>query len=91
MTRCGLFCLCTTVIGYGKSLNSKHLYLSMAPKHTFVQSCLQASHYGIRNSMIRNYQPIALRADVGALWENYLVRERRKANLINGRYASTWF
>jgi uncharacterized protein len=41
--------------------------------------------------MIRNYQPIGLRADIGALWDNYLVSERRKANLINGRYASTWF
>lgn len=46
---------------------------------------------GIRNSIIRNFQPIGLRTDVGALWENYLVSERRKANLVNGRYASTWF
>jgi uncharacterized protein len=46
---------------------------------------------GIRNSIIRNFQPIRLRADVGDLWENYLVSERRKANLVNGRYASTWF
>jgi uncharacterized protein len=46
---------------------------------------------GIRNSIIRNFQPIGLRADVGALWENYLVSERLKVNLVNGRYASTWF
>ena len=46
---------------------------------------------GIRNSIIRNFQPVSLRTDVGALWENYLVSERRKANSINGRYASTWF
>jgi uncharacterized protein len=46
---------------------------------------------GIRNSIIRNFQPLELRTDVGALWENYLVGERLKANLVNGRYASTWF
>ena len=28
--------------------------------------------------MIRNYQPLALRSDKGALWENYLVNERIK-------------
>jgi len=46
---------------------------------------------GIRNSIIRNFQLVSLRTDVGALWENYLVSERRKANAIYGRYASTWF
>lgn len=46
---------------------------------------------GIRNSIIRNFQPITLRQDVGGLWENYLVSERRKANLANRRYGSSWF
>lgn len=46
---------------------------------------------GIRNAIIRNFQPIGLRSDIGALWENYLVSERRKANMAKGRYASTWF
>jgi len=49
----------------------KHLYFSMAPKHTFVQLCLKERNNGIWNSMVRNYQPIGLRTDVGALWENY--------------------
>ena len=34
---------------------------------------------GIRNAIIRNFSPLALRQDTGALWENYLVAERRKA------------
>ena len=34
---------------------------------------------GIRNAVIGNFSPLALRQDVGALWENYLVSERRKA------------
>ena len=33
---------------------------------------------GIRNAVIGNFAPLALRLDVGALWENYLVSERRK-------------
>ena len=33
---------------------------------------------GIRNSLLRAFQPIELRSDVGALWENYYILERRK-------------
>lgn len=35
---------------------------------------------GIRNAIIGNFTPIAIRQDVGALWENYLISERLKAN-----------
>jgi predicted AAA+ superfamily ATPase len=33
---------------------------------------------GVRNALIRNLQPIALRNDIGALWENFLLAERMK-------------
>lgn len=33
---------------------------------------------GIRNSLISNFSPLALRQDKGQLWENYLVSERQK-------------
>lgn len=33
---------------------------------------------GIRNALINNFNPLALRDDVGGLWENYLVMERIK-------------
>jgi len=33
---------------------------------------------GIRNAIVGNFAPVAQRSDVGALWENYLVSERRK-------------
>ncbi len=33
---------------------------------------------GIRNAIINNFNPLRLRDDVGALWENYLVMERLK-------------
>jgi predicted AAA+ superfamily ATPase len=35
---------------------------------------------GIRNAVIGNFSPFAIRQDVGALWENYLIGERIKAN-----------
>jgi len=33
---------------------------------------------GIRNALINNFNPLSLRNDIGALWENYLVMERMK-------------
>lgn len=33
---------------------------------------------GIRNTLLRAFQPISLRTDIGALWENYYILERRK-------------
>lgn len=34
---------------------------------------------GIRNAIIGAFSPLAIRQDTGALWENYLIGERRKA------------
>ncbi|MDZ7363672.1 MAG: ATP-binding protein [candidate division KSB1 bacterium] len=33
---------------------------------------------GIRNALIGNFNPLALRNDVGQLWENYIITERLK-------------
>ncbi|MHB1356207.1 MAG: ATP-binding protein [Anaerolineae bacterium] len=46
---------------------------------------------GVRNSLILNLNPLALRNDVGQLWENYLMVERRKANHYAGRSANSYF
>lgn len=35
---------------------------------------------GIRNAIIGAFSPLAVRQDVGALWENYIIGERRKAD-----------
>lgn len=35
---------------------------------------------GVRNAIIGNFKPLSLRQDIGALWENYLITERVKAN-----------
>ena len=46
---------------------------------------------GIRNAVIGNFAPIALRVDVGALWENYLVSERRKFLAYSQSSARSYF
>lgn len=35
---------------------------------------------GIRNALIRNFNPLTLRSDVGGLWENFCIVERLKLN-----------
>jgi len=46
---------------------------------------------GIRNAIIRNYNSIGLRNDVGALWENFLISERMKFLQYNKIYANHYF
>lgn len=46
---------------------------------------------GIRNAIIGQFQPIGLRPDAGALWENYLVSERAKLNAFRGKRPGTGF
>ena len=46
---------------------------------------------GIRNVLIDNFQPLALRTDTGALWENFLIIERRKRNAYWQHFANTYF
>jgi len=46
---------------------------------------------GIRNSLIHNFNPLALRRDTGALWENFMVSERKKHLIYNGIYSGCYF
>lgn len=46
---------------------------------------------GVRNSLIQNFNPLALRNDVGQLWENFLMVERRKMLNYTGRSANGYF
>lgn len=46
---------------------------------------------GIRNVLISNYNSIALRQDVGALWENYILAERLKHNQYAQYYSNQYF
>ena len=46
---------------------------------------------GIRNAILQNFAPISLRQDIGALWENFIISERIKANHYNRRYVKSYF
>ncbi len=46
---------------------------------------------GIRNMIIGNFNPIDLRTDKGALWENFLIAERIKQNEYKQSLAKTYF
>jgi predicted AAA+ superfamily ATPase len=46
---------------------------------------------GIRNALIKNYQPLNLRNDKGALWENYLVNERLKWLKYHQKQVNSFF
>ena len=46
---------------------------------------------GIRNAIIANYQPLSLRQDSGALWENFLVNERLKYLEYERIFANRYF
>lgn len=46
---------------------------------------------GLRNAIIRNFNPLHLRQDKGALWENFLISERMKYNQIQNRDCNTYF
>ncbi|MCY7358240.1 MAG: ATP-binding protein [Rudanella sp.] len=46
---------------------------------------------GIRNALIGNFSPIVARTDIGALWENFLMAERKKLLAYHGFYGRTYF
>ena len=46
---------------------------------------------GVRNALIQNFNPIGLRNDIGALWENFLLSERLKRNHYHQHYHNRYF
>ena len=46
---------------------------------------------GIRNAIIGNFAPLSTRQDIGALWENFLMTERKKLLNYHGFYGRTYF
>jgi len=49
------------------------------------------SDNGIKNMILGNFTQLDLRMDKGALWENFLVSERRKQNLYKDTFAKMYF
>lgn len=46
---------------------------------------------GVRNSLIRNFNTLDIRSDVGALWENFCIVERLKMNRNQHRLVNSYF
>jgi len=46
---------------------------------------------GIRNSILKNFSPLNLRPDTGALWENFLLTERMKRNAYSDYFCNSYF
>jgi predicted AAA+ superfamily ATPase len=46
---------------------------------------------GIRNALIGNFNPLAIRNDVGELWENYVISERYKRQEYNRQTVNSYF
>jgi len=46
---------------------------------------------GIRNALINNFNPMSLRQDAGALWENFMISERLKINGNQNRAVDMYF
>jgi uncharacterized protein len=46
---------------------------------------------GIRNAIIQNFNPVGLRDDISALWENFLLSERLKRNHYYKKHGNTYF
>lgn len=46
---------------------------------------------GVRNAILQNFAPLSLRNDKGALWENFIISERRKLNHYRGNFCKMYF
>lgn len=46
---------------------------------------------GIRNALINNFNPLSMRNDVGALWENFCIAERMKSNAYLNKKLNIYF
>lgn len=46
---------------------------------------------GVRNALINNFNPLYLRNDTGALWENFMLSERLKNNFNAGINLNSYF
>jgi predicted AAA+ superfamily ATPase len=46
---------------------------------------------GIRNALINNFNPLTMRVDAGALWENYMISERLKFTMNEGKIVNRYF
>ena len=67
--------------GFARNLRKE---ISKSRRYYFIDN-------GIRNTLINNFNPLGMRDDTGALWENYAVMERMKYHLYSGNVVQNYF
>jgi uncharacterized protein len=86
-----------TVERYIKLLEKAHLLFMLPSYYNGNRYELKKSHTvyftdnGIRNALIRQFQPLEFRNDTDLLWKNWVISERLKANALAGREPVTYF
>jgi len=67
--------------GFNRNLRNE---ISKKAKYYFLDT-------GVRNAVISQFNPLSLRNDVGALWENFIFMELMKKSGIEGTFDSYYF
>lgn len=86
-----------TIERYIDLLEKNYVIFRLPPYYTNQRKTLSKlnkiyfNDLGVRNALINNFNPLNLRNDVGALWENYLVLERMKLRSYQRIYANQYF
>ena len=69
------------VRGYIRNLRNE---ISKKAKYYFLDN-------GIRNAIISQFNPLSLRDDIGALWENFIFMELAKQSNLKGKFDNYYF
>ena len=87
-----------TVANYITALEQAYVIFRLAPLSRNLRNEISTTRKiyfydnGIRNALIGNFAPLNLRQDKGALWENFLISERLKANsYARKHFTNTYF
>lgn len=86
-----------TIENYIRILEQAYIILRVGPFSRNIRNELKKKRkiyfydLGLRNALINNLNPISLRQDIGALWENFMVMERVKRNNNLGITANIYF
>jgi hypothetical protein len=86
-----------TIESYVRILEQAYIIFRVGPFSRNIRNELKKKRkiyfydLGLRNALINNLNPISLRQDVGALWENFIISERIKRNNNLGLSVSSYF
>ena len=86
-----------TIANYIRILEQAYIVIQVGPFSRNIRNELKKKRkiyfvdLGLRNALINNLNPVSLRQDVGALWENFMVIERLKRNNNLGITANIYF